>query len=118
MAWQIDPAHSQIQFSVRHMMISNVRGRFENFTGAVEFDEADPLSSSLEVQIEAARINTKEPQRDAHLKSADFLDAERFPYITFKSKRVERTDASHGRVTDLPPGQAHTPSLEAASRPD
>ena len=98
MAWQIDPAHSQIQFSVRHMMISNVRGRFENFTGNVEFDEADPLSSTVEVKIEAASINTKEPQRDTHLKSPDFLDAENFPYVYFKSKRVEKIDDHRGRV--------------------
>ncbi|MDP2726663.1 MAG: YceI family protein [Dehalococcoidia bacterium] len=98
MAWQIDPAHSQIQFSVRHMMISNVRGRFENFTGTVEFDEADPLRSTVEVKIEAASVNTKEAQRDAHLKSPDFLDAENFPYLYFKSKRVEKIDDSHGRL--------------------
>ncbi len=98
MAWTIDPAHSQIQFSVRHMMISNVRGRFENFSGTVEFDEEDPLRSSVEVQIEAASIYTKEPQRDGHLKSPDFLDAERFPYLYFKSKRVEKLDESHGRI--------------------
>lgn len=98
MAWQIDPAHSQIQFSVRHLMISNVRGRFENFTGNVEFDEEQPARSSVEVRIEAASINTKEPQRDAHLKSPDFLDAENFPYLHFKSRRVEMLDGSHGRI--------------------
>ncbi|MCL4368563.1 MAG: YceI family protein [Actinobacteria bacterium] len=98
MAWKIDPAHSQIQFSVRHMMISNVRGRFENFTGNVEFDEEDPLRSSVEVQIEAASINTREPQRDGHLKSPDFLDAEKHPYLYFKSKRMEKINDSHGRI--------------------
>ncbi len=98
MAWQIDPAHSQIEFSVRHMMISNVRGRFEKFTGTVEFDEADPLRSSVEVQIEASSIYTKEPQRDAHLKSPDFLEADKFPYLYFKSKRVEKIDESRGRI--------------------
>lgn len=99
MTWKIDPAHSQIQFSVRHMMISNVRGRFEDFTGAVEFDEDDPSRSSVEVQIEAASINTKEPQRDTHLRSPDFLDAEKFPQLRYKSRRVEMIDASHGRIT-------------------
>lgn len=98
MTWKIDPAHSQIQFSVRHMMISNVRGRFEDFTGAVEFDEEDPARSSVEVQIEAASINTKEPQRDTHLRSPDFLDAENFPQLRYKSRRVEMIDASHGRM--------------------
>lgn len=102
MSWQIDPAHSHVEFSVRHMMISNVRGRFERFTGAVEFDEADPLRSSVEVQIDAGSINTREPQRDTHLKSADFLDVEHFPHIHFKSKRVENIDDRHGRiVSDL-----------------
>lgn len=98
MTWKIDPAHSQVQFSVRHMMISNVRGRFEDFTGAVEFDEEDPARSSVEVQIEAASINTKEPQRDTHLRSPDFLDAENFPQLRYKSRRVEMIDASHGRI--------------------
>ncbi len=98
MPWQIDPAHSQIQFSVRHMMISNVRGRFENFTGSVEFDEENPARSSVAVQIEAASINTREPQRDGHLRSPDFLNAEQYPYLYFKSKQIEQSDATHGRV--------------------
>jgi polyisoprenoid-binding protein YceI len=90
MSWKIDPAHSNITFSVRHMMISNVHGRFENFNGSVEGDEADPTNARIEVQIDAASINTKEPQRDGHLKSPDFFNAEKFPYITFKSFRIER----------------------------
>ncbi len=98
MSWQIDSAHSQIQFSVRHMMISNVRGRFENFTGVVEFNEQDPTRSSVDVQIEAASINTREAQRDGHLKSPDFLNADKYPYLTFKSKRIEKTDATHSRM--------------------
>ncbi len=98
MSWRIDPSHSQITFSVRHMMISNVRGRFENFTGTVEFDEKAPSHSSVEVQIEAASINTREERRDAHLKSADFLNAEKYPYLVFKSKRVQAIDAQHIRL--------------------
>jgi polyisoprenoid-binding protein YceI len=99
MSWRIDPSHSQITFSVRHMMISNIRGRFENFTGTVEFDEQAPTTrSSVEVQIEAASINTRDERRDAHLKSADFLNAEKYPYLVFKSKRVEVIDAHHGRI--------------------
>jgi polyisoprenoid-binding protein YceI len=98
MAWQIDSAHSQIEFSVRHMMLSNVRGRFERFTGKVDFDEQDPTRSSVAVQIEAASIYTKEEKRDGHLKSPDFLEVERYPYISFQSKRVEKRDASHGRI--------------------
>ena len=98
MSWKIDPAHSEINFTVRHMMISNVRGRFEAFTGTVEFDQQNPANSSVDVQIEAASINTRESQRDNHLRSADFFDAENFPYLTFKSKKVEVVDDSHGRV--------------------
>lgn len=98
MAWQIDPAHSEINFTVRHMMISNVRGRFEKFSGTVDFNEADPSRSSVDVQIEAASINTKEAQRDGHLRSADFLDAEHYPYLTFKSKRVVKTGENTGRI--------------------
>jgi len=80
------------------MMISNVNGRFENFTGTVDFNEKEPARSSVEVQIEAASINTREPKRDGHLKSPDFLNAEKFPYITFKSKRIEKIDNHHGRI--------------------
>ena len=98
MFWQIDPAHSEVNFMVRHMMISNVRGRFEKFSGEVNLDEEHPEKSSVEVQIEAASIDTHEPQRDNHLRSSDFLDAEKFPYLTFKSKRIEKTDATHGRM--------------------
>ena len=98
MAWQIDPAHSSIQFTVRHMMISNVRGRFEKFTGTVDFNEEHPEQSSVEVQIEAASINTKEAQRDGHLRSPDFLDAEQYPYLTFKSTRVTKTGENTGRI--------------------
>src|SRR3990172_6019292 len=98
MSWQIDPAHAQVTFTVRHMMISNVRGRFENFSGAVEFDEKNPAKSTVDVQIEAASINTREAQRDGHLKSPDFLNAEQYPSLTFKSKRVEKTDSEHGRI--------------------
>ncbi len=98
MAWQIDPAHSEINFTVRHMMISNVRGQFEKFTGTVDFNEDDPTKSTVDVQIEAASINTKEPPRDNHLRSADFLDAEHYPYLTFKSKRVIKTGDNTGRI--------------------
>jgi len=98
MAWQIDSAHSEIQFSARHMMISNVRGRFERFTGSVEFDEQDTTRSSVAIQIDAASVNTKEPKRDDHLRSADFLDAEQYPHLSFKSKRVEKLDDTRGRI--------------------
>ncbi len=98
MSWKIDPSHSQITFAVRHMMISNVHGRFENFNGTFELDEQDPTRSSVEVQIDAASINTKDEKRDGHLKSPDFLNAAEFPFLTFKSTRVEKLDAQHGRI--------------------
>jgi polyisoprenoid-binding protein YceI len=98
MSWQVDYAHSEIQFSVKHMMISTVRGQFEKFKVEVDFNEQDPTRSSVEVQIEAASINTKEARRDGHLKSPDFLDAATYPYLTFKSRRIEKIDNQHGRV--------------------
>ena len=98
MAWAIDPVHSEIGFSTRHMMISTVRGRFEKFSGAVNFDEAAPARSTVEVQIEAASVNTKEAQRDGHLKSPDFFDAAKYPYLTFKSKQVKVVDSQHAKL--------------------
>lgn len=98
MTWTIDTAHSEITFTVRHMMISNVRGQFERFTGTVDFVEENPAQSSVDVQIEAASINTKEEKRDAHLRSNDFLAADQYPYLTFKSKRVEVVDENNGKI--------------------
>jgi polyisoprenoid-binding protein YceI len=98
MSWKIDPAHSRVGFAVRHMMISNVHGRFNSATGSVEFDEARPTRSSVDVQIEAASIDTRDEKRDGHLRSADFFDAARYPYLTFHSKRVEVVDADHGKL--------------------
>ncbi len=98
MSWTIDSSHSQITFSVRHMMISNVHGRFEEFAGTVDFNEQDPTQSSVSVEIDAATINTREPKRDTHLASPDFLNAAEFPKLTYKSTRVEKLDDSHGRI--------------------
>lgn len=98
MSWQLDKAHSSVNFSVRHMMISTVRGRFEEFDGTFELNEANPSLSKIEVTIQAASINTKEAQRDGHLASADFFDTEKYPTITFKSKRVEKLDDEHARL--------------------
>src|ERR1051325_1874197 len=75
MSWKIDPAHSQVEFSVRHMMISNVRGRFEKFDGTLEFDEENLSTMRVDIEISAASINTRDQQRDAHLTSPDFLNA-------------------------------------------
>lgn len=98
MCWKIDNAHSLVEFSVRHMMISTVRGRFERFSGTVEFNENDLAASSVDVQIEAASINTNEPQRDNHLRSADFFEAEKYPFLSFKSTRVEKVNENSGRI--------------------
>ena len=98
MSWQIDLSHSQITFSVRHMMISNVRGRFENFTGDVDFNETDPARSAVTVQIDPASINTRDQKRDGHLRSPDFFDVEKYPVITFKSNRVEKFDETHAKI--------------------
>ena len=89
--WEFDPAHSHAQFKVRHMMISNVKGGFTGLAGTVKWD-ADITKSSVEATINVTSINTREPQRDAHLKSADFLDAEHYPTITFRSTKISRTE--------------------------
>jgi polyisoprenoid-binding protein YceI len=85
--WQMDPAHSAIQFVARHMMIAKVRGRFREFEGWLDIAER-PEDSSVEVVIQAASIDTGDQQRDAHLRSPDFLDVEQFPQITFRSTSV------------------------------
>ena len=97
-SWAIDNAHSAIQFTVRHLMISKVRGRFLTFSGTVNFDEQTPANSSVSVQIEADSIDTRDEKRDAHLKSPEFLDVATSPYLTFVSKRIEVVDASHGQI--------------------
>jgi polyisoprenoid-binding protein YceI len=98
MAWKIDNAHSRILFAVRHMMISTVRGEFKRFSGAIHINEAELAKSSVDVQIDAASIDTNDPQRDAHLKSPDFLDVENHPYLTFKSKHIEQIGNERGKI--------------------
>ena len=95
--YQIDSAHSSAQFTVRHMMISNVRGEFTKLSGSIAYDPADPANSSVEATIEAASINTRDPQRDAHLKSADFFDVERFPALAFRATEIGVRDGE-GKV--------------------
>jgi len=97
--WQIDPAHSAAHFSVRHLMISNVRGEFTKLSGSAVLNPADPSKSTVEVIIQAASINTREPQRDEHLRSADFLDVANYPTITFKSKRNEAVELEYYKLT-------------------
>ena len=97
--WNIDPVHSVAEFKVKHMMISNVKGQFTAVSGVLRLDEADVTKSHIEVTIEAASINTREPQRDAHLKSADFFDVEKHPTLTFVSKQVAPTGDGELQVT-------------------
>jgi polyisoprenoid-binding protein YceI len=86
--WNIDPAHSVAEFKVKHMMISNVKGHFAKVSGTLSLDESDVTKSQVSTSIEAASLETRDAQRDAHLKSADFLDAEKFPTLSFKSTRI------------------------------
>jgi polyisoprenoid-binding protein YceI len=94
--WEIDPAHSNASFTVRHLMVSNVRGEFTKLAGGLEVAGDDPTTAKVNVTIDAGSVNTREPKRDAHLRSADFFDVARFPTITFTSKKVER--AGEGRL--------------------
>ncbi len=87
--WQIDPAHSAAQFTVRHMMISNVKGEFGKVAGSVQYDPADASKTAIEATIDATSLNTRVEQRDNHLKSADFFDVAKYPALIFKSKRAE-----------------------------
>jgi polyisoprenoid-binding protein YceI len=89
--WTIDPAHTSVEFAVRHMMISTVKGRFADVQGTLTFDEADPTRSTVDVTIATASVDTRSEQRDGHLKSADFFDVEKFPSIRFTSTRVTKT---------------------------
>jgi polyisoprenoid-binding protein YceI len=86
--WTIDAAHSQVEFAVRHLMISTVRGRFAGVKGTVVAEDGSLGTAQVDVTIDVHTIDTREAQRDAHLKSADFFDAEKFPVLTFKSTRV------------------------------
>jgi polyisoprenoid-binding protein YceI len=88
-SWQIDPMHSIIEFGVKHMMFTTVRGRFKDVKGTIEAGKNDAAGSMVSVEIAAASIDTGVADRDTHLRSADFLDVESFPLITFRSKRVE-----------------------------
>jgi len=100
--YKIDPVHSTVGFNVKHMMVSTVHGRFNDFSGQILYDDKDPSKSSVKVTIKAASINTDNTGRDTDLRSPNFLDVEKFPEITFQSKSVERKgDAyvAHGTLT-------------------
>lgn len=97
--YEIDPAHSSAQFTVRHMMITNVRGGFKSVKGTVVFDADNIGASTVEATIDVNSIATLDEQRDGHLKSADFLDAANYPTITFKSKKVEAAGEGEAKVT-------------------
>ena len=99
--WKIDPSHSLVEFSVRHMMVSTVKGRFAEVQGTIVDIANDPTQSSVEVSIPAASITTSDPQRDGHLRSPDFFDAEQYPTITFKSRRIEGSRDQFTLVGDL-----------------
>ena len=97
--WHIDPAHTNVEFTVRHMMISNVKGQFEKTTGMVTVDGNDPASAKIDATIDASSINTRVEKRDMHLKSPDFLDVAKYPTITFKSTKVEAEGPNKWKVT-------------------
>ena len=100
--YEIDPAHTTVEFRVRHMMVTNVRGEFSGVVGTLVFDPANPANSKVSATIDAGTITTREPQRDEHLKSADFLDVEKFPTLTFVSHAFTKiADGQWSIVGDL-----------------
>jgi polyisoprenoid-binding protein YceI len=100
-SWNIDPAHTQSTFAVKHLVISTVRGEFQKTTGSVKLDDQDPTKSQVEATIDAATIHTREDKRDEHLKSPDFFDVKKFPTITFKSTKIEKDGDKYKVTGDL-----------------
>jgi len=96
--WDIDPSHSDVQFTVRHMVVTKTRGRFTRWAGTIDLDEADPTRSSVSVRIEADSIDTGHADRDAHLRSADFLDVASHPTLEFRSTGIERLGDERHRI--------------------
>ncbi len=97
--WKVDPAHSAAQFGVSHLMLSTVRGEFHNLSGTLELDDQDVTKSNVNVTIDATTLDTREPGRDKDVKSANFLDVEKFPTFTFKSTKVEKAGEGKLKVT-------------------
>ena len=97
--WQIDPAHTNVEFTVRHMMISNVKGQFQKTAGTITANGNDPASAKIDATIDASSVYTRVERRDADLKSPNFLDVEKYPTITFKSTKVEADGPNKWKVT-------------------
>jgi polyisoprenoid-binding protein YceI len=97
--WQIDRAHSAAQFSVRHLMVSTVRGHFGKLTGTVQYNPAKPSAAVVQAEVDVSTIDTREAKRDAHLKSPDFFDVEKYPAMTFRSTKVEPAGPGKLKVT-------------------
>jgi len=92
-AWKVDSSHSHLEFAVRHLMIATVKGRFGEVTGTLHGDDTDLHNASIELTIPVSSIDTREPQRDAHLRSADFFEVEKYPEIGFRSRRIVKVDS-------------------------
>lgn len=99
--WNIDSSHSGAHFTVRHLMITNVRGEFTGLSGTVEFDPASPESAKVQASIDAATVNTREEKRDGHLKSADFFEVEKYPKLTFSSTSITKKGDGFALTGDL-----------------
>jgi polyisoprenoid-binding protein YceI len=97
--WDVDPSHTNVGFSVRHMMATTVKGQFDKVQGTLELDDKDITKSKVEVTIDLASVNTNEPKRDGHLKSPDFFDVAKFPVATFKSTKVQKAGKNKLKVT-------------------
>ena len=98
MTWQIDYAHSDISFTVRHMMISKVNGRFTDWSGTIDFDPQNPANTTVDVTVQLASVDTREQQRDDHLRSPDFFNIDAYPEMHFRSTGVEQNDDDEGKL--------------------
>jgi len=97
--WELDPVHTGVHFKVRHLMVSSVRGDFEKVSGKITYDESDVTKSTADISIDAASINTRDAKRDGDLRNPDFLDVAKYPTISFKSRKVEKTGNGNLRMT-------------------